>query len=529
MRTHERNESVDSFRSCVRDWVGSRSVSGRLALAQALQEAQVDQQINQGVLVGNGAAIAQVRALDAEGDGLGVDAFHRRALAIEILVEGALAIQRIAQAGADTGRHHGRTAALLPLRSARRTSFGRRLGKAERADVLAAFMFDETGGAIGEGAFQGHGQAGRAERGAIRREVSAVGFVAALFGEGHSGHAGGGVIFAVKIGVNVPGIKGGIERAEAGLAPQARFDLVHQRKEVSGITLVKGLGEFGDHELAPVGDFGHDDAGAIAPVVFADFHRRGGDGVGRGGRGCQTLIVAPFATEAAIGVTGGLSGLVETIGDIGLGVVLLHPGEDVFGVQRHTVGRWDLQTVEFGLDQAHAVGQQELEGAVGQHAQLVGQMRRGGQAGLGIKTQRLMGRWLERKTEQPYESGMLTQVLAQRAHRAPGFIQLDQQGGDQSGLRNGRLAPVACQVAFGHAVPVQRTQQVEGAHRRRAVAHKGRQGLRLKPKAVQTWPFGRLSGRPKGVGPEGELDDRGWAGHGARSFHTVWKPVTSSV
>lgn len=47
MRTEERNQSVDSFRSCVRGWVGSRSVSGRLALAQALQEAQVDQQINQ--------------------------------------------------------------------------------------------------------------------------------------------------------------------------------------------------------------------------------------------------------------------------------------------------------------------------------------------------------------------------------------------------------------------------------------------------------------------------------------------------
>ncbi|MCC6188489.1 MAG: hypothetical protein IT318_05615 [Anaerolineales bacterium] len=44
---------------------------GELALAHALQEAQVDQDIDQGIVVGDGGAVAQVRAFNAERQRLG--------------------------------------------------------------------------------------------------------------------------------------------------------------------------------------------------------------------------------------------------------------------------------------------------------------------------------------------------------------------------------------------------------------------------------------------------------------------------
>jgi hypothetical protein len=49
-------------------------------VADALEAAQVDQEVDQGVQVGDGLAIAQPGSLDAEGDGLGVDTFGCRAL-----------------------------------------------------------------------------------------------------------------------------------------------------------------------------------------------------------------------------------------------------------------------------------------------------------------------------------------------------------------------------------------------------------------------------------------------------------------
>ena len=57
-----------------------------LVLPDALQGAQVDQDVDQRVLVGDGALAAQVRALDAEGQGLAVDAFVGGALVVDGLV-----------------------------------------------------------------------------------------------------------------------------------------------------------------------------------------------------------------------------------------------------------------------------------------------------------------------------------------------------------------------------------------------------------------------------------------------------------
>jgi len=69
---------------------------------QALQEAQIDQEVNECVLVRNGWAVAQMRPLNAQGDGLRVNAFDGGALPIEIFVNLAVAVQGIPQAGSDT-------------------------------------------------------------------------------------------------------------------------------------------------------------------------------------------------------------------------------------------------------------------------------------------------------------------------------------------------------------------------------------------------------------------------------------------
>ena len=79
----------------------------------------------------------------------------------------------------------------------------------------------------------------------------------------------------MKIGIHVPGIKGGIEGAKARFVTQSVFDLVHQREKVSDVALVKGLGEFSQNELAPVRHFGDNNPGAIAPIVFTDLNGGG--------------------------------------------------------------------------------------------------------------------------------------------------------------------------------------------------------------------------------------------------------------
>ena len=76
--------------------------------------------------------------------------------------------------------------------------------------------------------------------------------------------------------------------------------------------------------------------------------------------------MAAFATEATIRITGGLFVLVEAIGDIGFGIVLHDPGEDVFGVERHAVNWGHVLGLEFGQNQAHTVGQEELQGRIGE-------------------------------------------------------------------------------------------------------------------------------------------------------------------
>ena len=67
-----------------------------------MQGAQVDQHVDEGILVGDGLAVAQPGPLDTEFLGLGVDALGGRTLVVDGLVDVAIAVDLVADARADT-------------------------------------------------------------------------------------------------------------------------------------------------------------------------------------------------------------------------------------------------------------------------------------------------------------------------------------------------------------------------------------------------------------------------------------------
>ncbi len=123
----------------------------------AAQQAQVDEQVDQGVLVGNGCAVTQMRALDAQIHGLTVDAFGGGTLAIDFLIGLALPIQGVAQAGADTGGQVGRTATLRPVAVIEGAGLSGGMWEEQGAGILAALVFDDGAGAVGKGQLERHG------------------------------------------------------------------------------------------------------------------------------------------------------------------------------------------------------------------------------------------------------------------------------------------------------------------------------------------------------------------------------------
>jgi hypothetical protein len=116
-------------------------------MAEALQQAEIDQGVGEGVEIGNGIAIAKMRAFNAESNCLAIDAFGGRTLAINLFVDWALSVDGVTQAGANAGRHRNRATAFASAFMMNGTRLFDEfvldlLGK-ERADILAAFMFDD--------------------------------------------------------------------------------------------------------------------------------------------------------------------------------------------------------------------------------------------------------------------------------------------------------------------------------------------------------------------------------------------------
>jgi hypothetical protein len=66
-----------------------------LVLVDALEGVQVYQHVDQGIVVGDGWATAQLGPLDAEFLGPGVDAFGGHTLLVDVLVEVIVAVDRV--------------------------------------------------------------------------------------------------------------------------------------------------------------------------------------------------------------------------------------------------------------------------------------------------------------------------------------------------------------------------------------------------------------------------------------------------
>ncbi len=138
-------------------------------LAQPLQGAQVDQRIGQGIEVGDGLAVAEFRAFDAQLDSLAVDALVGGALLVDFLILRAVAIQRMAQACADAECQSCRAPTFGPARMLNGTSLLTGLWVEQGTDV-AAFLMRQESGLVHETVLQRHGETGGAARQAILSE-----------------------------------------------------------------------------------------------------------------------------------------------------------------------------------------------------------------------------------------------------------------------------------------------------------------------------------------------------------------------
>lgn len=120
-----------------------------------MKQAEIDQGVGEGVEISDSITIAKMRAFNAKIDCLAIDAFSCRTLIVKFLVELTLSVERIAQARANTGRQGNRAAAFASRFVMKRARLfdefvGDVLGK-ERANILAALMFDDGDRSVGIG------------------------------------------------------------------------------------------------------------------------------------------------------------------------------------------------------------------------------------------------------------------------------------------------------------------------------------------------------------------------------------------
>ena len=113
--------------------------------ADPLEGVQIDHHVSQGVVIGDGCAVAQFGSLDAKIHSLAVDPLSGGALLVDGFVFFALAVQLITQACAGTGGQGGDTTAFLPIRILGRTDLPRVRWMEKWANESAALVGNERG------------------------------------------------------------------------------------------------------------------------------------------------------------------------------------------------------------------------------------------------------------------------------------------------------------------------------------------------------------------------------------------------
>ena len=80
-----------------------------------MQSPEIDEDIDEGVLVGNGLFVAQFGAFDAQSQGLGVNPLVGRALVVEQFIGLRVTVELVTDTSPNSGGHGGDTAAFGPV------------------------------------------------------------------------------------------------------------------------------------------------------------------------------------------------------------------------------------------------------------------------------------------------------------------------------------------------------------------------------------------------------------------------------
>ena len=120
---------------------------------------EVNEDVDEGVTIGNGVVVPKFGSLNAEGFGLRIDAFGGSALVVELLVRLALAVELVTDASASSSGHGSDTAASGPLFVIDGTRLVIGLGEEEGTGIATGLVLDE-GGFGDVGGLERHSQAG---------------------------------------------------------------------------------------------------------------------------------------------------------------------------------------------------------------------------------------------------------------------------------------------------------------------------------------------------------------------------------
>jgi len=148
-------------------------------LSHSVQGTEIDQNIDEGVLIGDGPTIAQSGALNTQCFGLGVDTLGGSALLVDFLEEGTIAVELIADASADAGGESGSTATIGPSLVIHGADASRDFRVAQRTDVTPALVLEE-GGTTSVGVSEGHRETCVAQGQALGIELTVL---SASFGQ----------------------------------------------------------------------------------------------------------------------------------------------------------------------------------------------------------------------------------------------------------------------------------------------------------------------------------------------------------
>ena len=113
-------------------------------IVDALERMQVDDNIDQGVDVGDGRTVAQMGTLDAQRKRLAVDALGGSALVVDLSELLAGAVKLIAKPRAHARGEGGETAALGPVDVGKRARLVGSFREEQRTGIAADLMRNET-------------------------------------------------------------------------------------------------------------------------------------------------------------------------------------------------------------------------------------------------------------------------------------------------------------------------------------------------------------------------------------------------